>query len=453
MNPRCSHCGTPWTGNDGTVCPACRLQSALPTAGELYADFATRFAGSPPSRFEALCKKHPRHAEELRALHQMATSARSSYAGGRLLTHASNPMAPGGPLQIMAATWPSGSRYQVEGVVERGGLGIVYAVRDRELDRLLAMKVIGMSSEDHPPIPMEELPPAWVEGFVEEARILARLDHPGIVPIHELGLDPQGRLYFTARLVEGRCLHEIFRLAREHLQGWNIRRASRAFLQACEAVACAHQLGVLHRNLRPDAIVVGELGEVYVLDWGVACSMRGKDLHDLRPRTASASMPYDASTPGTPPDSDTSAKDAPIITRDGTVLGIPAYMSPEQAHGRMESVGTRSDVYSLGAMLYELIKGHGPYLDASPPPSGKQVLDAVRSGPPTAIALPANDPFAGLVPPCNKAMSRDPLARHGDAGELVGDLRAWLDGPIKPEQQTGAFAKLKSWILRHRHRS
>ncbi|MBL9134772.1 MAG: serine/threonine protein kinase [Verrucomicrobiales bacterium] len=357
---------------------------------------------------------------------------------------------PGGHLEILSKTWRSGARYQVENVTQRGGLGVACVVRDRELDRLVAMRVIGIGSEGLPPIPMEELPPGWVERFLEEARILAQLEHPGILPIHDLGLDSEGRLYFTTPLVQGRRLSEKVCPAREQSGGWNHNRVIRAFLQACEAVAYAHQQGVLHRNLKPDNILVGDLGQVYVIDWGVACAHGRPDLHDLRPRTASASMPYDIPTPGTAFTTVAVPNDAPIVTRDGTVLGIPAYMPPEQAHGQMTSLSARSDVYSLGAILYELIQGHGPYLDATPSPSARQVLDGIRAGPPSDLQLPAWKRGAGLVAICNKAMQREPMARYAHAGELVEELRGWIDDQTAADCRPHAFTRLKGWILRLR---
>ena len=448
MIPQCSQCGKPWNGSEGSLCPACRLRSALPTAGELYADFAALFAGSPPSRFEALCLKHPQHADRLRRLHEMARFASRRHEGSPRSATASDPTDPEAPLEVSRETWPSGSRYRVEGVFQQVGMGFAYAVRDRDLDRLVAMKIIGMDSEDRPFVPMEELPPAWVERSIEEVRILAQLDHCGIVPIHEFGLDPRGRLYFTTRRVPGRCLSEILRLTRRQSEGWNLGRVLRAFLQACETVAHAHQHDILHRNLQPDAILVGDLGEVYVVDWGIARCSQKKDLHDLELRPASASVPFDPSAQAAPPVTDEIPHPPPIVTRDGNVLGTAAYISPEHAKSRTESIGPRSDVYSLGAILYELLAGHAPYLDGTPLPSPKQVLDAVRGGPPKRITLRARDPLHGLVAVCNRAMDRNPLDRHADARELVEDLRQWLDGRLVPVRRGGMLDRIKAWIFR-----
>ena len=448
MIPLCTQCRNPWNGSEGSLCPACRLQSALPTAGELYAEFAARFAGSPPSRFEALCLKHPQHANGLRRLHEMARFARRCHEGSPRSANAPNPAASGEPLEVSGETWPSGSRYRVQGVIEQVGMGFAYAVWDRDLDRLVAMQIIGMGSEDCRFVPMEELPPAWVERSIEGVRILARLDHPGILPIHELGLDPRGRLYFTTRRVQGRCLSEVLRLTRRQGEGWNIGRVLRAFLQACETVAHAHQHDILHRDLQPDAILVGDLGEVYVADWGFARCGRNKDLHDLEPRPAATSVPFVPSAPAATPVTTDSPHPAPIVTRDGTVLRTPAYMSPEHAQGRTESIGPRSDVYSLGAILYEILAGHAPYLDGTPLPSSKQLLEAVRAGPPKQIPRRAWDPLHGLVAICNRAMERNPLDRHASARELVEDLRQWLDGRLVPVPQGGLLARIKAWIFR-----
>lgn len=451
MNKPCPHCGRPTVQPGERLCPACRLQSALPTPGELYAAFAAQLAERKSPDLDALCAAHPQQAAELRRLHETAQAAR----GGR---H------PGPPSRRPAETslespapdspfnpWPQGSRYRIEGIVARGGMGIIYAIRDRELNRTLAMKVIGPTSPGQTPIRLEELPPAWVERFVEEAQITAQLDHPGIVPVHEIGLDPQGRLYFTMKLVQGQRLGDVFRLAQANQEGWNLARAIRALLQAAQAVAHAHEHGVIHRDLKPDNIMVGRLGEVYVMDWGVARAADRLDLHELRPALPtlpareSSAHPPTASSPG-----DRDGSDSPrLVTLDGTVLGTPAYMSPEHAHGRTAEIGPASDVYSLGAILYELLTGQPPYLVPGTHSSAREILEKVRAGPPTSIRRLGIRPPAELVAICDRAMDRNPQARYRNALELVEDLRAWLDHRVVKAHRTGALAELKAWILRN----
>src|SRR5262249_42483401 len=123
--------------------------------------------------------------------------------------------------------------------------------------------------------------PMVVARFLEEAQVTGQLDHPGIVPVHELGIDSQGRLYFTMKLVEGRDLRHVFELVFSGKEGWSVTRALGVLQKACEAVAYAHRKGVIHRDLKPANVMVGSFGEVYVMDWGLARVLGRKDAHDL----------------------------------------------------------------------------------------------------------------------------------------------------------------------------
>ncbi len=457
----CRVCGQPVPEADGTICLACRLRPGLSTAGEIFSRFQAGHHPDEASDFAELCAAHPEFADDLRRLHEAAKATRAKHD-----TSVSSPLArqppsiesasgtqPKPPREAptpAALTRPAGGRYEIQGVVARGGMGVIYAVQDRDLNRQIAMKVIGTNLAGAEPISLEALPPAWVDRFVEEAQITAQLDHPNIVPVHEIGIDAQGRIYFTMKLVKGRALNEIFALARNNAEGWNLTRAVSVLLRACEAVAHAHERGVVHRDLKPQNVMVARLGEVYVMDWGLAKPAARADLHNLRPQVAPPS-PVAPAPPAQPrPAGAVTTTDSPLVTMDGTLLGTPAYMSPEHAAGRTEDINSTSDVYSLGAILYELLAGHPPYLRPGEKKSPQAVLDAVRAGPPDPLRQIARDKPPELLAVCAKAMKRDAGGRYRNAGELSADLQAWLDGRVVRAHRTGALAELKAWILRNR---
>jgi serine/threonine protein kinase len=199
-----------------------------------------------------------------------------------------------------------GTPYELAEEIARGGMGTVYRARDRRLDRDVALKVMNA------PAPA----PGEVERMRDEARILARLEHPGIVPVHDLGTLPDGRLFYVMKLVRGRRLDEA--TAEQPL-----RARLHAFARVCDAVAFAHAHGVVHRDLKPENVMVGPFGEVLVLDWGVA-KLLGHDEEPAR-----------------------------------TVLGTPGYMPPEQARGETGRIDERADVYALGAVLQFLLSPQG----------------------------------------------------------------------------------------------
>ncbi len=327
-------------------------------------------------------------------------------------------------------------RYEDLGLLGEGGMGEVRRVRDRDLNRVMAMKVIRGDLMERP---------AALARFVEEAQCSAQLQHPGIVPVHELGRMPDGRVYFTMREVRGRTLGDV--IAEVHVasaevwrpgrSGWTFRRLVDVFVKVCEAVAYAHARGVVHRDLKPANVMVGEHGEVLVVDWGLA-KVRGQ-----RDRAAEAGdldvVVTDRSSSGG------------TATKMGAVAGTPAYMPPEQARGEIDRIDARSDVYALGAMLYEILAGRAPYEGASaqavlrmvlagpPEPPGRAVgpaADTWSYGPesleqpaPVGPALPAE-----LVVACLKAMSREPGERHRDASEFAVEVASWLDGARRREQ-------------------
>ena len=246
----------------------------------------------------------------------------------------------------------AGTRYELRELLGRGGMGAVFRVYDRELERDAALKVL------------DDLGAA-VE--LDEARLLAKLEHPGIVPVHDAGTLPDGRAYFVMKLVRGARLDAWAKTA-------SLSQLLRAFQKICEAVAFAHNRAIVHRDLKPSNVMVGEFGEVLTLDWGIA-------------QVAHAAT---------------------------DVAGTPRYMAPEQARGEADA---RSDVYSLGAMLREV--------------------------------LPANPP-APVRSICVKAMSEEPQQRYGGAMELYEDLARFLDRERVTAHPEDAYEKTLRLAGNHR---
>ncbi|HEU0091927.1 MAG TPA: serine/threonine-protein kinase [Vicinamibacteria bacterium] len=214
----------------------------------------------------------------------------------------------------------TGTKYELRGRVGRGGMGTVWRAFDRELGREVALKVLSGP----------EPRPGGEARLRTEAQVLARLEHPGLVPVHDLGTLPDGRLFYAMKLVRGRRLDEHVRDLRSPAARLGV------FVRICDAVAFAHAHGVIHRDLKPQNVMVGPFGEVLVLDWGVA-----KMLADPEPATP---------PPIAPPPRREFDVDAATLTAAGTVLGTPGYMAPEQARGE-SAVGAAADVYALGALL------------------------------------------------------------------------------------------------------
>jgi serine/threonine-protein kinase len=280
------------------------------------------------------------------------------------------------------------SGYEIGDVIGRGGMGEVVAAHDLRIERAVAVKRMrGPAS------------PEATERFLREAKIQARLDHPAIVPVHELGHDPDGRPYFTMKRLAGKTMLE--RLA----SGGPSQPLLRAFVDVCFAVELAHQRDIVHRDLKPANIMLGDYNEVYVLDWGVARVMRTE-------RTSSLSV--DSVPPGG-------------MTAAGAVLGTPGYMAPEQMRG--DDVGSAADVYSLGAILFEILAG------APLHPQGKKAI-ASTLGHPTAS--PAERSQRAVAPEldalCVQALAEEPKDRP-TARRLAEGVQRYLDGDRDAEMR------------------
>ena len=332
---------------------------------------------------------------------------------------------------------PSG--YEVRDRVAEGGMGAIYRAWDPVLERVLAMKVLKSPRRprrEDASDPSESLR----RRFIDEARITGQLDHPGVVPIHALDVDEQGRVYFTMRLVQGMTYKEVIGHVVAGDEGWNETRAVQTLLRACETVAYAHSRGVIHRDLKPANLMVGAFGEIYVMDWGLAKAAGSDSSRDIRIRNAGDGVGGEAS------DDD----DSGLVTMEGDVIGTPAYMPPEQARGELQHIGTPADVYAMGAILYHLLAGTAPYLHSGTKTPARVVLTRVLDGPPVALQHAAPEAASELVAICEKAMQREPGRRYADMSEMAEDLRAFLEGRVVKAHRTGPAVEMRKWVQRNR---
>jgi formylglycine-generating enzyme required for sulfatase activity len=331
-------------------------------------------------------------------------------------------------LEALAAPRRASERYELGARLARGAQGVVHQVFDRVFSRDLAMKVLRADGAA----------PAGSRGlqrFLDEARLAATLEHPAMVPVHDLGVDAQGQPFFTMKLVRGASLAEAIEARRGGATQPSLPRLVEVLVRVAEAMAFAHDRGVLHRDLKPSNVMLGDYGEVYVMDWGLA---RARHMPEPTGSAADDAARGELDSSAEPP------------TLEGDVIGTPHYMAPEQAAGRNADVRASADVYALGAMLYHVIAGRAPYAEPSSSSSARDVLERVRAGPPTP--LPRLDPAAPaeLAAIAAKAMARDAAQRYVDMRELADDLRAWLDGRVVRAYEQGALADLRKWIGRNR---
>lgn len=303
-------------------------------------------------------------------------------------------------------------RYEDRGFLARGGMGELRRVHDRRLDRVVVQKILRSTEERR------------VRRFWVEATVTAHLEHPGIIPVHDFGTTDDGAPFFTMKEVRGETWgHRIQRLRTCSLVAWgrtpdglSLRTAIDELRRFAHAVAFAHEQGILHRDLKPDNLMVGSFGEALVLDWGIAL---------VDPRGWSLPLP--------------------ALDREGQISGTPSYMAPEQAWGQLSAQGPWTDAWSLGAILFHLLVGHPPLRG-----TGEELLVQLREltqppelpprrGPPAPWALEAL---------CRRCLEPEPSRRIQDAASVAAALGDWLDGDRREEEANTLVERARGLLPR-----
>ncbi|MDY3562527.1 protein kinase [Gemmata sp. JC673] len=373
--------------------------------------------------------------------------------------------APGAGRRAPNETGTMVGRFALRGLHASGGLGEVFTARDTELNREVAVKRIKSRYADDP---------GSRRRFLTEAELTARLDHPGVVPVFGLVNDARGRPVYAMRFIRGETLKdEIDRYHSPGAAGGTagsektektdngdvkageprppaapaaaekavprtvaFRKLLSRFVAVCQAIAYAHEKGIIHRDIKPANVMVGKFGEVLVVDWGLAKSLAdGPDFERVMKAQAEAGFRHDPE-----------ATDLPShMTLAGTAVGTPSYMPPEQAAGEVDKVGPRADVYSLGATLFAILTGRAPFVGRSP----NETLELVRRGafePPARVRADCPKPLSAV---CEKAMALRQEERYATAQELAADVERWLSDEPVTAYRDPPLARLARWARRH----
>jgi serine/threonine protein kinase len=335
---------------------------------------------------------------------------------------------------------PTEENYGLGRQIARGGMGSVIEAEDRKLGRTVALKVMAFDAFSDEGLRRR---------FVREAHILARLAHPNIVPIYDIVWEDGSPQFYTMKLVRGHTLQEILdglsNGDSEILNSYPLDHLLTVFCKVCDAMAFAHSQGIVHRDLKPANVMVGEFGEVLVMDWGVA-GMKGDEVpvFQLVDNLSNGERSLD-------------------VTMNGVVMGTPMYMSPEQAQGRVEEIDALSDIFSLGGILYAI-------LTLRPPVDGgsvREVLNKIAEGQienPTSILPAAANPNKAVVSPhcpggqiprrlaavAMKALALDRAQRYQNVAVLERDVTAFQTGHATSADEIGAGGQLLLLMKRHK---
>jgi serine/threonine protein kinase len=394
----CSQCGVklnvkPEFAGRRAACPTCKQPLVVPAADQTQAYVATgQIEGTPSSLMQV-------GVEGGITLEQTDAGSQQSVR------------------ELMARQTRKDGRYLIDSELARGGMGAVLRAVDCDIRREVAVKYM-----------LDQGDPKKTLRFIEEAQITGQLEHPNIVPIHELGVDAHKRLFFSMKMVKGRSLaqvlHELRQQPRAAEKTYPLSRLLNVLVNVCHALSYAHSRGVVHRDLKPANVMLGDFGEVYVMDWGLAKVLKGESQsvtavsHQLSTAKRSSKV-----VTGRQPEAD--------LTQEGSVVGTPVYMPPEQATGKIGDIDPRSDVYSLGAILYEVLTLQAPvdkeggYLAVLMrvaegqivPPEQRNVQRARGGKIPLELSAMAM-----------KALAKDPEDRYASVEALRRDIERFQEG-------------------------
>ncbi len=313
-------------------------------------------------------------------------------------------------------------KYKFRKSIACGGMKMVLEVRDMDTMRDVAMAILPDA---------QSRPPADILRFVREARLTASLEHPNIVPVHDIGIDSNGAPYFTMKLLRGKTLAALLTSLQDpsvpEQKEYPLHRLLRIFIKICSGAAFAHSKGVLHLDLKPENIQLGDFGEVLIIDWGLA---RLKDAPEETGKSKTAFR-----------------NAAPFVTMDGEAKGTPGYMAPEQAAGRNSCKDERTDIYALGAILYAMITSRQPIEKKD---VTLMIEDTVRGNIiPPRLRTPEREIPAALEAVVMKAMSTNPEDRYQSVLELRSEVNAFINGHATVAEKASVFKKLVLLAKRH----
>ncbi len=336
--------------------------------------------------------------------------------------------------EIVPAVAEHEGRYEMVREFAKGGMGKISLVHDTHLGRDVALKQLLQShimpgtEAGAPTTAILTIP--IIARFLQEARITGQLEHPSIIPVYELGYRADGSLYYTMKLIRGQSMHDFLKEAKTLNDRLPLLTH---FLDLCQAISYAHSRGVIHRDLKPMNLMIGEFGETVVIDWGIA-KVRGED--DIHARGLEATVTAMR----------VSSAEATAKTMYGQTIGSPYFMPAEQAMGRTDLIDERSDIYSLGAVLYTILSGKMPYAGNNV----REFMGKVGQVEPKPVRMLEPDVRPELAAICHKAMALVPENRYQSAKELTEEIQKYLSGGMVDAYTYSSVEMAKRFIKKHK---